>query len=127
MARDFNFISSIFQMIFALIIVLLIIYCVSKIGGKYTNKSVKKNLKILDRLPLSNKSSVCVVKVGEEVLLLGVTENNINVLDKLPDNFVESYLSDETSNRLNFNKHDSATVMQEFINKGIAKFRKDNK
>ncbi len=125
MAQEFNFISSIFKTIFALVIVLLIIYSISKFGSKYTNKSTRKNLKILDRLPLSNKSSVCVVKVGEEVLLLGVTENNINVLDKLSEDFADSYSVDEIANGLNFNKSNSSGALEELINKGLAKFRKD--
>lgn len=127
MAQDFNFISSIFRMIFALVIVLLIIYSISKFGVKYVNISGRKNLKILDRISLSNKSSICVVKVGEEVLLLGVTENNINVLDKLPKDFADNYSVDEISNRLNFNKSNSSGAVEEFIGKRLAKFRKDNK
>ena len=98
MSTEINFLNSFFQMIFALVIVLLLIYITSKIGKRFTGESSKRNLKVVDRLPLSNKSSICVVKVGDEMLLLGVSENNINILEKLPHDFEERYTANDISN-----------------------------
>lgn len=119
MSTELNFINLFFQMIFALVIVILLIYITSKFGKKFTGQSLRRNLRIVDRLAVSNKSSICVVKVGEEVLLLGVTENNINILEKLPQNFDERYTTNE--------KSDINEPLGKFINNGLDVLRKVRK
>lgn len=116
MSTEINFLNSFFQMIFALAIVLLLIYITSKIGKRFSGQSLKRNLRVVDRLAVSNKSSICVVKVGDEMLLLGVTENNINILEKLPKEFEEKYTANDMSN-IN-------APLDKLINNGIDVLRK---
>ncbi|GAA0178072.1 hypothetical protein SH2C18_11870 [Clostridium sediminicola] len=116
MSTNINFLNSFFQMIFALAIVLLLIYITSKIGKRFTRQPLKRNLRIVDKLPVSNKSSICVVKIGEEMLLLGVTENNINVLEKLPEGFEDRYTANDSSI--------TNTPLDKIISNGIDMVRK---
>ena len=47
--------------------------------------NVKNTVRELDRFYYSPKSFISIIKVGEEMMLIGVTENNINLLKKIED------------------------------------------
>jgi len=74
------------KMLAALGIILIAVVYVIKLGvvrlqPDYYNK--KGSLKIVERLPLSQKSGLFLVKAGESYFLLGVSTDNINMLAKL--------------------------------------------
>lgn len=43
----------------------------------------KKWMQVLERLPLGANRSICVIRVGEKIHLIGVTEHSINLLSDL--------------------------------------------
>lgn len=105
------------QMLLALVVVLLLIFISAKVSKKYINPLGNKNLKMLERLSLSNKSSICIVKVGEELFLMGVSDNSVNKIEKLPKELEEKYLNKE----LDMSNLNLANI----INKSSNFFRKD--
>ena len=71
-----------------LIIVLLYltVYIFKKISGhgKFVHK-MDKNAGILDIFPLTPKQAIYIIQLMDEILILGVSENSINLLDKITD------------------------------------------
>jgi flagellar protein FliO/FliZ len=116
---NFSFLAAFLQMLLALAIVVLLILISAKVSKKYINPLANKNLKILERASLSNKNSICIVKVGEELFLMGVSESNISILQKLPQNLESKYINKEINmDNLNFHK---------FISNSANFFRKDKR
>ncbi|GAA0362047.1 hypothetical protein GCM10008932_13340 [Alkalibacterium iburiense] len=67
------------QMIAALgVIILLANYLLKKLN-QFQNSS-SHVIKVLERVPLSKNSSLCIVQVGSEYLLMSMTENQNEVL-----------------------------------------------
>lgn len=61
-------------------------YIVSKLlGNKFGTVNVRKSGKVLDSLPLGTNRSLAVVEIANKVMLLGVTEQNITLLDEITD------------------------------------------
>lgn len=74
------------SMILSLLMVLAIIILSAFILKKFNvTNSQSDGLKIVTSLHLSTKEKLVVVQVGDKQLLLGVTSNQINVLDTLTD------------------------------------------
>lgn len=65
------------------------------------NKSLNSNLelKILSRLPLRQKSSLYVVKVGTRTLLIGASDQNIRAIADVTTEFNKNNISDSVSNK----------------------------
>lgn len=79
-----NLLGSFFIMLLALIIVLLLAYVSLKMGNKYISKlNNGRNINIIERIPISNKSSLAIVKIGDDYLLVGISENGINLIKEL--------------------------------------------
>lgn len=64
-------------------------------------KSINSNLelKILSRLPLRQKSSLYVVKVGTRTLLIGASDQNIRAIADITTEFNKNISSDSLSNK----------------------------
>lgn len=72
------------KLLFALPVVILLAYISLRLTNQYLSKQGRgKNIQILERVPLNNKSALCVVKAGQDYLVLGISENNIQVIKKL--------------------------------------------
>ncbi len=52
-------------------------------GRRWTGKMNAKPIQVIDRVHLAPKRSLDVIAVGDRILLLGVTENGINLLTEL--------------------------------------------
>ena len=53
----------------------------------------KRPVLVLSKLPLGQKKSVCLVKIADEILIIGMTNNNISLLSKMStdDYYGEGY------------------------------------
>lgn len=66
--------------------VAMLAYLASKfLGNKLGALENGRSSKILEYLPLGAKQSVCAVEIAGKVILLGVTEQNITLLDEITD------------------------------------------
>ncbi len=92
----FDDFSSILSAIISLILVVAIFfgahYATKMFGGKYQNLG-KGNIKILEKTVMGKDQYLVIAKVGDKILLLGVTGNNINLIDTL-----EGYIPLENDN-----------------------------
>ncbi len=84
-----NFTELVFQTLVLLGFIILIIYIVLFLLRKYVYKSQGGNsgnaLEILNISPLIPKKSVCVVKMVDRILVLGLTESGISALTEIED------------------------------------------
>lgn len=72
-----------FQMVFALAFVIFLIYAISFI---YRKKHKSMNLiNLVSYHSFGQKMGVAAVKVGNEILVLGVTPTDMKLLKKMPD------------------------------------------
>ncbi len=80
--------STSIRMIFSLIIVLALIYLVVYILKRYSypgGSGQSDLIKVVSFSYLRAKEMLYIVKVGERLLLLGVTPNNINLITELKE------------------------------------------
>ena len=72
------------KLIVALPLVIILAYISLRMTDKYIYKQKqRKNIQIIDRLPVSNKSSICIVKILDEYMVVGISENGFDVIKKL--------------------------------------------
>lgn len=90
MFEDYSIFWSFFKLILALPAVLLLVYISFKFQNQYLSKiNQGKNIQIIEKVPLHNKSFLCVVKIGKDYMALGVTENKIEVIKTLLEDEVQ--------------------------------------
>lgn len=80
--------KSILSVVFMLIcfagVLFLAYYCTRLIGKRYnSNGKLSGNIKVLDRLSLSQNQSLLIVEAGDKTLLLGCTAHEITALSQL--------------------------------------------
>lgn len=68
-------------------VVFFVLTFIKKYSNRFVNQPNKIPLKILAKLPLNQKSFICIVEAEGKTLLLGVTEKSINTLAELSDEF----------------------------------------
>jgi flagellar biosynthetic protein FliO len=61
------------------------LWVVLKYSKKIQLKKFSNELKVIDRLPLSNQASIVIVKVKDTQYLMSVADNGVTILDKLSD------------------------------------------
>jgi len=89
--NDFSLGKYIFKTIGALVIIGFLIFLVIKLFNRFPGRMAmgmgdEKNLvSLLGSVPLSPNKYLQLVEVAQKVLLLGVTENNINILTEIKD------------------------------------------
>ncbi|NTS76386.1 flagellar biosynthetic protein FliO [Catenovulum sp. SM1970] len=82
--------STIPSLLFSLVVVIAIVVALATILKKTSLVANKSNgMKVVSMLPLSTKERLIVVEVEGEQLLLGVTNNQINLLKKLDSPIAE--------------------------------------
>lgn len=64
-----------------------VLVLIKKYSNKFINQPNRIPLKILAKLPLNQKSFLCIVEAEGKLLLLGVTEKSINLISELNDEF----------------------------------------
>jgi len=68
--------------------VLGLAYFVSRLlGGKYAKIGIGSEGQILDNLPLGPNRAVCVVEIAGKVMVMGVTDHSITLLQEITDEF----------------------------------------
>ncbi len=93
--------------------------------------SLMYSLRVLSKLPLSNKTSLYLVQVGSKILLIGANENSITALADLTNQFVipsnrgNPTFQNKTSQKSNFRTNPTQINFKEFL-KETFKFQKNN-
>jgi len=81
--RSINIALDVFTKLFVVVIVILMTALIfSKWRGVAVNKK-QKQLSIIETLPIGSKKSLLLVKAGEDVVLLGTTDQSITFLKEL--------------------------------------------
>lgn len=98
-------IGQIFSLIFIFIGLLFLTYYSTKwIVKVKSGASKSKNMKIIEGINIGVRSSLLIVKVGEQYFLLSVLKDSIAFLSEIkPENIFE--IEEESSNSLNFDKY----------------------
>lgn len=93
--EETNFWWQIAKMFFWLPVVILLAYLTLKIGGQYLKSTMgDRRIRVLEKHSLTPKNSLCIVSVDGKTLLLGVSENRVEVLDTL-ETIEEAELKEE--------------------------------
>jgi len=78
------------RVVFSLSVVLGLLWLIARVSSRRLRGSAHQGLvRTLVRQPLSRGSSLAVVSVGERVLVVGVTEQQVNLLAELDPSEVE--------------------------------------
>jgi flagellar protein FliO/FliZ len=82
---DGEFIASVIKIIIFLPIVLILAYLSLKLGGgRMMNMGGGKLIRIVERVPLSGKSFLCVAVIDDKPYVVSSTEEKIEILMELP-------------------------------------------
>ncbi len=84
-----------------------------------TPTAPQRMLEVVDRLPLDQRRSIMVIKLGERFFLVGATENGINLLSRLEAEEVEEALATATARR-------DATSLSRFAGNLLSRTRKES-
>jgi len=73
-----------FKTLVLLGVIILLIYAVLYLLRRFVYRSTlvksKKAIKILDTIPLVQKKTICIVKIVDRILVLGISEASVNTL-----------------------------------------------
>jgi len=89
------------RMIISLLIIIALIYVVVYILKRYsypTNPGTSELIKVVSFSYLNPKEMLYLVKVGEKLLLLGVTPNNINLITEFNESEFEEGFKENLKN-----------------------------
>ncbi len=80
------------KLLLALPVVILLAYISLKFTNAYLpGQNQNKNIQVIERVPIQNKSSLCLVKIGKKYVVIGVSENSFQVLKTLEENEIKSW------------------------------------
>lgn len=75
-----------FSLLVVFTFVALVAYFASRfLGNKFGQVNINKSSKILENLPLGTNRALSIVEIAGKVMVLGVTEHNITLLDEITD------------------------------------------
>lgn len=107
-------IGYIISLVLVLVVVAYLAFYASKLLGKnYTKNRVLTSEKIIATLPLGVNKNLCLVELGKKILVLSVTEQNINFVKEITDLQEIEDLKQEFKN--------SRVVESVFLNEDILK------
>jgi len=99
---------SLTRIVFSLLIIVAIIYAsvflLKKLSGNRLGSGTRgKTIRVIEQTYLAPKKSVCLLKLADRAVLIGITDNTINMLteislDDLPEDITEAV----TKQNLNF-------------------------
>lgn len=119
MKIDPNILNAFLTLMGSVTVLGLILFLMKKITLKFKNKSNENNLEIVSKLNLSPKNSIWTIKVHDKLLVLGVSEKNINLLTEI-DNKTSSNNKIENSNLLTKSKPLTKTEKISEINNDLS-------
>lgn len=104
-----NISSTAIRVFIALSLILAVILIIGFLFKKYLLKNSgllwnKKLVKVLSSSYIGNKKSISLVQVGNEVLVLGISPNNISMLTKLEDKDLREKITDKKNKESLFSK-----------------------
>lgn len=90
------------KIIVALPIVLLLAYVSLKLSKGYVN-TLRKGLymKVIETVPVFNKTALSIVQIGKKYLVLGVSDQGIQVVSELTDDEVTELLAKNQEAKIN--------------------------
>lgn len=98
MLQDTDMLWSVLKLIIALPVVILLAYISLRLTNQYLTKHNQgKNIEVLERAPIHNKASICLVRIGEEFMVVGVSENAFQLLKTVPADQVKEFVGGEES------------------------------
>lgn len=72
------------KLLFALPVVIILAHISLKLTNQYVSKrSMGKNIQVIERVPIDNKSSLLIAKIGEEYIALAMNEGSFQVIKKM--------------------------------------------
>ena len=109
---DSNIIQTFIVLITAVGVIAVIMMLVKKISMKRLGSRSTVNLNVITKITLQPKNHLFVVKAANKLLVLGVTDNSINILTELdPD--LEQTISDKS------NPNATDVILKKVFNSGI--------
>lgn len=82
------------KLLLALPAVILLAYISLRLSNKYLyGQNQSKAIQVLERVPIHNKQFLCIVKIFDSYMVMGVSENNIQTIKNLSREEVEDYLA----------------------------------
>lgn len=72
----------------------LLLFFIKKYINSYKKQDTTNNIEILSRVNLNSKNSLITIKTMDKILLIGVSEKNINLISELKNNSVTFSKSD---------------------------------
>lgn len=92
-----NTVAVIGRMLLALVLVLVLMWCLARWARKPMGGKTDRVMTVLARQQLSRTSSVTVLRVMDRALVLGVTEQGVQLISETELSAVEEALATETS------------------------------
>lgn len=80
-------------------------YITKKIAALNTLRMQGKNMKIIETLQLGVNQLVHLVKIGDKIIMIGVTKDRITYLDEIDKDFIDLEIYKETKDTLSFEEH----------------------
>jgi flagellar biosynthetic protein FliO len=84
---DTNILQSFGVLILAVAVIAGIMFLIKKISTQRMESKTSVDLKVISKITLQPKNHLFVVKVADKTLVLGVTDNTINILTELDPTF----------------------------------------
>lgn len=122
-------VGSILLAIIGFIIILYLAYfATKKIGRRMSIKGVSgRNIKIIDSISIGQNSAVMIIEAAEKTLLVGVTQNGINLISELDgEKIPSSEATDTPVGGMEFSKAFKKALEQRFGKKFTGNKEKKN-
>src|SRR5690554_5663949 len=89
-----NLLHSSLKLLLALPVVILLAYISLRLSNKYLYKQNQtKAIQVLERVPIHNKQFLCIVKIFDSYMVMGVSESSIQPIKTLSNEEVEEYMA----------------------------------
>lgn len=86
-----NIVGQIIKLLIALPLVILLAYVSLRLTSKYFYfQNHNKKMQVIERLSVNNKSSICIVKILDDYMVVGISENGFDLIKTLDDDEAET-------------------------------------
>lgn len=91
-----NLLHSALKLLLALPVVILLAYISLRLSNKYLYRQNQSSaIQVLERVPIHNKQFLCIVKMFDSYMVIGVSENSIQPIKTLSNEEVEEYMANK--------------------------------